>query len=107
MGSRRFTSNQIVTSASAYGDTLIVNCVIHPQVSLPKQYVRLRLLNAEIERSFNLGFSDNRTFWVITTDGGLVDAPVATTRLLMGVGERYEILVDLTNDTLGSSIDLH
>ena len=104
--SRRFTANQIVTANSAYGDVMLVNGVINPQVSLPKQYVRLRILNAEIERSLNLGFSDNRTFWVIATDGGLVDAPVATTRVLMGVGERYEILVDLTNDTLGSSIDL-
>ena len=106
LGSRRFTTNQIVTSNSAYGDTMLVNGVINPQVSLPKQYVRLRILNAEIERSLNLGFSDNRTFWVIATDGGLVDAPVATTRVLMGVGERYEILVDLTGDTIGTSIDL-
>ncbi|MFN0077948.1 MAG: sulfatase-like hydrolase/transferase [Prosthecobacter sp.] len=106
LGSRRFTTNQIVTAASAYGDVMLVNGVISPQVSLPKQYVRLRILNAEIERSLNLGFSDNRTFWVIATDGGLVDAPVATTRVVMHVGERYEILVDLTNDTLGGTLDL-
>jgi bilirubin oxidase len=106
LGSRRFTSNQIVTVNSAYGDTMLVNGVINPQVSLPKQYVRLRILNAEIERSLNLGFSDNRTFWVIASDGGLLDAPVATTRVLLGVGERYEILVDLSNDTLGGSINL-
>ena len=106
LGSRRFTANQIVTVNSAYGDTMLVNGVINPQVSLPKQYVRLRILNAEIERSLNLGFSDNRTFWVIATDGGLVDAPVATTRIVMGVGERYEILVDLSGDIIGTSIDL-
>ncbi len=106
LGSRRFTANQIVTAASAYGDVMLVNGVLNAQVSLPKQYVRLRILNAEIERSLNIGFSDNRTFWVIATDGGLVDAPVATTRLLMHVGERYEILVDLTNDTQGGFINL-
>ncbi len=106
LGSRRFTTNQIVTTNSAYGDTMLANGVINAQVSLPKQYVRIRILCAEIERTLNLGFSDNRTFWVIGTDGGLVDAPVATTRLLMGVGERYEILVDLSNDTVGNSIDL-
>ena len=106
LGSRRFTTNQIVTVNSAYGDTMLVNGVINPQVSLPKQYVRLRILNAEIERSLNLGFSDNRTFWVIASDGGLLDAPVATTRVLLAVGERAEILVDLTNDTLGGFINL-
>ena len=100
LGSRRFTTNQIVTVNSAYGDTMLVNGVVSPQVSLPKQYVRLRILNAEIERSLNLGFSDNRTFWVIATDGGLVDAPVATNRLLMGVGERKKKLVELRHETM-------
>jgi FtsP/CotA-like multicopper oxidase with cupredoxin domain len=104
--SRRFAGNQFVTTNSAYGDQPLTNGVLNAQVTLPKQYVRLRVLNAEIERSYNLGFSDNRTFHVIATDGGLVDAPIATTRVVMGVGERVEILVDLSGDTIGSTLDL-
>ena len=104
--SRRFTNNQFVTTASAYGDVMLVNGTLNPQVSLPKQYVRLRLLNAEIERSYYLGFSDNRTFYVIATDGGLVDAPIPVTRALLSTGERLEVLVDLTADSVGSSFNL-
>ncbi len=109
--SRRFTANQFVTglagvTASAYGDYMLVNGTLSPQVTLPKQYVRLRILNAEIERSYNLGFSDGRTFYQIATDGGLVNAPIALTRLVLAVGERAEILVDLTGATVGSSFDL-
>ena len=111
LSSRRFATNQFVTgqsgvTTSAYGDYLLVNGTLSPQITLPKQYVRLRILNAEIERAYNLGFSDGRTFYQIGTDGGLVNAPVALTRLVLAIGERAEILVDLTGATVGSTVDL-
>jgi bilirubin oxidase len=75
---------------------------MNPQVTLPKQVVRLRILNAEIQRGLNIGFSDNRTFYVIGNDGGLLTTPVAVTRLAVQTGERYEILVNLSNDVVGA-----
>lgn len=105
--SRRYgASNAFVYTNTSYGDYMLTNGTPNAQVSLPKQYVRLRILNAEMERAYNLGFSDNRTFYLITTDGGLVNAPIPLTRIILGVGERAEILVDLNNDAVGSSIDL-
>ena len=105
--SRRFNSDHSFdTTVHDYGDYMLVNGTMYPQVSLPKQYVRLRVLNAEIERAYNLGFSDNRTFYVISEDGGLLDAPVPVTRVVVGVGERAEILVNLGNDKIGSSVNL-
>ena len=59
---------------------MLVNGTLNPQVNLPAQIVRLRILDAEIARNHNLGFSDNRTFYVIGTDGGLLNAPVPVTR---------------------------
>ena len=97
--------NKDVT-VSPYGDYEVTNGTLNAQVSLPAQFVRLRILNAEIERAYNLGFSDGRTFWVIGNDGGLLDAPVAVTRLQVYVGERYEILVDLSKDAPGAQLDL-
>ncbi len=90
----------------AFGDFMLVNGTLNPQVSLPAQVVRLRILNAEVARNHNLGFSDNRTFYVIATDGGLLNAPVPVTRMVMGSAERYEILVDLRDLAPGSSLDL-
>ena len=105
--SRRFdTANQFVCTPGPYGDYELVNGTMNPQVSLPKQYVRLRILDAEMQRGYNLGFSDNRTFYVIGNDGGLLDAPVAVTRINLMVGERVELLVNLGSDAVGSSIDL-
>ena len=108
--SRRFTgaganANQFALNG-AFGDYMLVNGTMNPQVSLPAQIVRLRILDAEIARNHNLGFSDNRTFYVIGTDGGLLNAPVPVTRMVMAVAERYEILLDLRGMTPGSSIDL-
>lgn len=104
--SRNFTSSNQFSVGRAYGDYNLTNGVLNGQATLPKQVVRLRILNAEIERGYNLGFSDNRTFYVIGNDGGLLNAPVAVTRLPVHVGERYEILVNLTNDSIGGTLDL-
>jgi len=109
MTSRRFlSSNQFSKNIvlDNYGDYMLANGTMNAQVSLPKQYVRLRMLNGEMERALNLGFSDNRTFYVITNDGGLIDAPVGVTRVRMLPGERVEILVNLGSDAVGASLDL-
>ena len=108
--SRRFLSTTNAMSATLsdnYGDYVMVNGTLstttnYAQASLPKQVVRMRILNGEIQRGYNLGFSDNRTFYVIGNDGGLLNAPVAVTRLAVQTGERYEILVNLSNDTVGA-----
>ncbi|MBU6323926.1 MAG: multicopper oxidase domain-containing protein [Bacteroidetes bacterium] len=107
LSSRRYdASNQFVFTNTAYGDYLLTNGTPNAQYTFPRQMVRLRILNAETERGFILGFSDNRTFYVIGNDGGLLEAPVSLTRLPVFVGERYEILVDLSGLSEGSTLDL-
>ena len=105
--SRRYaTNNQFIVQNTAYGDYLLANGVHDAEFTLPRQVNRLRILNAEVERSYNIGFSDDRTFYVIGTDGGLRDKPYPVKRLHIAVGERYEILVDCSKDELGKSVDL-
>lgn len=101
---RRFNSSNQIQDVP-YGDSMMVNGVIRPQQNVPAQVVRMRILNAAPERSYNLGFSDNRTFYVITSDGGLLDAPVGVTRYLLSAGERIEILVNFTGQ-LGQNVNL-
>ncbi|MFN0203553.1 MAG: multicopper oxidase family protein [Bacteroidia bacterium] len=96
-------NNQMLISP--YGDSALVNGTLRPEVKLPAQIVRFRILDAAITRSFMLGFADNRKFWVITSDGGLLNAPVQTDRYLLHAAERVEILVDLSKDE-GKSLDL-
>ena len=104
--SRRYNTDNSFNLTTAYGDYMLTNGTPDAEINLPKQFVRFRILNAEVERGYNLGFSDNRTFYVITNDGGLLNAPVPVTRLKLAVGERVEILVNLGSDAVGSSIDM-
>jgi bilirubin oxidase len=105
--SRRYdANNQFSFTNVAYGDYMLTNGTPSAQISLPKQFVRLRILNAEIERGYDIGFSDNRNFYIIANDGGLLNTPLTVNRVKLLVGERIEILVNLSNDLIGSSIDL-
>jgi bilirubin oxidase len=92
-----------------YGDSILANMTLRAQYPVPAQFVRLRLLNGAIETSYNLGFSDNRSFYVIGTDGGLLNAPVlingTNPRYLLSAGERVEIMVDFSGQA-GSSVFL-
>jgi blue copper oxidase len=88
-----------------YGDSMVTNGVLRAQYTVPAQIVRFRILNAAIERSYNIGFSDNRTFYIITTDGGLLNKPVTATRYLISPGERVEILVNF-NGQSGSNLNM-
>jgi bilirubin oxidase len=101
---RSFNSQKQFTTVP-YGDSMMVNGTLRAQTSVPAQVVRLRVLNAAIERSFNIGFSDNRNFYIITSDGGLLNAPVSVNRYLLHAGERVEILVDFKGQS-GQSFDL-
>jgi len=75
-------------SRANYGYTVVAN--------MPAQVVRMRLLNASGERVLNFGFSLNKQFYQIASDGGLLNSPYLTNRLRLAPGERGEILMDLT-----------
>ena len=77
-------------------DVLMVNGTIDPIVDVPAQVIRLRLLDGSSQRVFNFGFSANKSFFQIATDGGLKEVPLELTRLRLSPGERSEILIDLS-----------
>jgi FtsP/CotA-like multicopper oxidase with cupredoxin domain len=75
------------------GDTIAVNGTVAPYLDVTTERVRLRLLNASNARSYDFGFADDRPFWLVGTDGGLLPAPVDTTRVGLSPGERAEVVV--------------
>ncbi len=81
-----------------FGDTVIINGAVAPLVAdVPAGKVRLRLLNGANARFYVVAFSDNRVFYKIATDGGLLPTPVPMTTMEMSPGERCEIIVDLSD----------
>lgn len=90
-----------IATATHEDSIVMVNGTMDPYLKVPKQLVRLRLLNASADRSYNFGLSDNADFHVIASDGGLLAKPFSTKRLILSVGERAEILVDFSKDSIG------
>lgn len=103
---KAFDANkQIITTTTALDTALMVNATLKPYLNAPAQVVRLRLLNGSSERVYNIGFTGNKTFHMIASDGGLLSAPVSLTRLRLAPGERAEILIDLAPYN-GQSFDM-
>ncbi len=92
--SKAFDDLKQIAIATDMDTALFVNGTLRPLATLPAQVIRLRLLNGSSLRSYNLGLSNGQTFYQIATDGGLIDSPVALTRLRISPGERAEVLVN-------------
>jgi len=99
---RRFTPDgeidyellDIVNVATGYaGDKVLVNGALYPEVKPPAGWVRFRMLNGSNARSYNIAMSDERPFYVIGSDGGLLSEPVKVTSIPLRAAERYEVLV--------------
>ncbi|MFD6140761.1 multicopper oxidase family protein [Promicromonospora sp. NPDC060271] len=90
-------------SLGVIGDEILVNGTLGPYFDVTTGLVRLRLLNASNARLYNFGFSDDRRFALIATDGGLLAEPWETDRLYLSPGERAEIVVAFEP---GETVDL-
>lgn len=95
-----------------FGDVITVNGKSWPKFHVAAKRYRFRMLDGASVRFFNLqfcvngssGIHDERTacvagetnvpFYVIGDDGGLLDAPVRVTHLLISPGERYDVITD-------------
>ncbi|HEY8474462.1 MAG TPA: multicopper oxidase domain-containing protein [Natronosporangium sp.] len=83
-----------ITVTGLLGDKILVNGTYDPYFELTAERTRFRLLNGSNARIFYIGFVDDREFWQIATDSGLLPEPRRLTRLLLSPGERAEIVVD-------------
>ena len=78
------------------GDTMVVNGKVWPRMPVDRGLYRFRILSASQLNDYRLSLSDGSTFWVIGSDGGLLDAPVPVKALNVAAAERYDILVDFS-----------
>jgi len=86
-------THAIFRTVGFLGDRTMVNGALAPYRTVDDELVRLRLLNASTARTFTFGFSDDRSFALIGTDGGLSERPAELDRLRLSPGERAEIVV--------------
>jgi FtsP/CotA-like multicopper oxidase with cupredoxin domain len=77
------------------GERAVVNGTAGAHLDVTTERVRLRLLNASVQRVLAFGFSDHRLFDVVAGDSGLLPSAARTDRVRLSPGERAEIVVTM------------
>ena len=86
------------------GDTILVNGSVVPKHEVDTAQYRFRLYNVSNARNYDFAFNDKRTFKIVATDGGLLNEPVEVDHITLGAAERVEIVVDFSQDAVGSKV---
>ena len=78
------------------GRHILVNGAVLPHHRVRAARYRLRVLNGSSFRAYNLAFTGGVEVVQIGSDGGLLPRSVARRRLLIGPGERLDLVVDFS-----------
>jgi spore coat protein A, manganese oxidase len=90
----------------SFGDLAVVNGKVTPNLNVARGLYRFRLLNASNARFYRMAIPEGLRVYQIGTDGGLLDAPVRLSQLLLGPAERADLLVDLRAAAPGATYRL-
>ena len=89
-----------------FGDTIMVNGLVWPNMNVKQGAYRLRLLDGSNARFYTLSFSNKMPFTIIGSDGGYLPAPVTVKELTIAPGERWDVIVDFSAVPAGSKLIL-
>jgi len=94
-----------------FGNQITVNGVVNPYLEVDTRVYRFRIVNSSNARIYRLSFvknglGPNIPFYIIGSDGGLLDKPYQVYEAFIGVAERLDILLDLRNFNPGDVIFL-
>ena len=92
------------------GNLFLVNGKVQPYFNVEGRKYRFRLINGSLARYFEmyLGDESNRfhNFTFIASDGNLLERPLTLQKILMGMGERADIIVDFSKYPPGTKLYL-
>lgn len=88
------------------GDVPLINGTPDAFFEVQKTLYRFRIVNGSNARIYKLAFSDNSSFWILSTDSGLKDSVALVDNVFLAPGERIEILFDFSNHIIGNSVSL-
>ncbi|MDN4645923.1 multicopper oxidase family protein [Arthrobacter sp. PsM3] len=90
-----------------FGDVATVNGKAWPNLNVDRGKYRFRVYNGSNARFYNLSLKSagpaNR-FFQIGSDGGLLNAPVPLNTLLLGPGERADVVIDFAGLKPGAKV---
>ncbi len=80
--------------SEVYGDAHLVNGKLAPYLDVEPRRYRVRIVNASNARSYYLSLSDDDVFHQIGTDQGLLAAAIERRTIMLGPGERVDVIID-------------
>lgn len=90
-----------------FGDVATVNGKAWPNLNVARGKYRFRVYNGSNARFYNLSLKSAgpaNTFFQIGSDGGLLNAPVPLNTLLLGPGERADLVIDFAGLKPGANV---
>jgi spore coat protein A len=87
------------------GNAVLCNGKLYPYFEVEPRRYRLRLINAANTSFFDLSLSQGRVFHQIGSDQGLLEAPLARTRIVLYPAERADVVVDF-GDMAGQEVHM-
>lgn len=89
-----------------FGDFIVVNGKIWPVLEVEPRPYRFRILNGSDSRFYNLFLSNDQNIVQVGSDDGFLPAPFPVEKMLLGTGERKDVIIDFSNLN-GQTIILH
>jgi spore coat protein A len=88
-----------------FGKVICVNGKVWPYLNVERKQYRFRIVNASDSRFYHFTLptgstAGNLNFTIIGTDDGLLYKPVVQNELLIGPGERYDVVIDFRDPAL-------
>lgn len=83
-----------------FGDFILVNGKIWPVLEVEPRPYRFRILNGSDSRFYNLSLSSGQQFVQIGSDAGLLPSPYPVSKMLIGTGERKDVIIDFSSPSL-------
>ncbi|HEY0742295.1 MAG TPA: multicopper oxidase domain-containing protein [Chryseosolibacter sp.] len=100
-----YSPNEDEIMSGYLGEQILVNGVHSPFLNVASGWYRLRILNGSTARVYNLSLN-GLPLHIIGSDGGLLKTPETVSNLMLGPGERADVLVDFSGQSLGKEFVL-
>jgi len=84
--------------AGFLGEEILVNLTVRPYFDAARRIYRFRILNGSNARSYRLAFAQGARlldYYLIGTDGGLLERPQKVREAFIGAAQRLDVLLDL------------
>lgn len=109
---RTFHDNQLdyrddYDPMGVFGEVPLINGVVRPYVDVTTQKVRLLFLGGSDRREWRLHFENDLTMTQIGGDDSFLRHPIDVKKLLIGPGERQQVIVDFAGYKEGDVVSLY